>query len=1227
MIFRKCVPAGLILVLLLVGCSRQEKKTLPEIASATQLNAPEYCIGLPTGAAAMSVGESFFAKAKKIYVNSHSDAYVAVSSGKIDAYLYDRHCLEHIVKKHPELALLPEKIADENIVVGITPSRAELLPRVNAFIDQYRADGTYQAMYERWITGDNPAMPQLAVPPKPALTIRVGTCGLEAPMSYYGSDGKLLGFDAEFIQRLGLALNARVEITAMTYDALIPAAESGKLDLLIASLNDTPERRKFMLLSQPYIDSAICLVLKKDRLEKAKSELDAFSGQAIASLAGTVFDLHIDRRISNVKHQYFNDLNSMLLALRSGKVAAVGVDEPVGRLMAARFPEFEMVPEAICVDQYGFAICKGNPLTAKASSVVRKLKTDGTLQEMQQRWFSAGKEEKSLPVLSYRPDFDGSGGVLRFHHDNVNVPMSYVGQDNISLGFDVELAARIAYELNMVFKPTPCGFSSLLETLMVGKTDMVGGAMSITPERQHTVDFTDGYYTGGIYLLRRKEPAAGGEISLAGKRVGVLTGSVGELYIERSQPAALPSSFDTFSDAVSALRSGKLEYVLGSYTSMLNYTLHDQALMLLPDKLSTDANAIAVKKGNRQLLEKLNGVLENFRRQGLLQQLEKRWLRSSLTPYEIPDLPARGADAPLLRVGIAADREPICFLYEGRFAGLDWELIERIAYELGMRVEYQNMKFSGLLAALQSGKVDLVIANMTHTAERAQKVDFTLDYFCNPQTLLTRKELHGQEQSDWDLLTGKKIGVLTGSVFDQLQQTLLPDTIPEYYDSYPDMVLAVQTGKLAGLIVDDPLGRVTVARQPGLHILKKPLADTDYAFAFAKQNTELCAKINRVLQEMKQDGTWKRLEEIWFGGDDKAKAPPELFQSGTQGVLRVVVEPTMEPFSYLKDGKLAGYDLDMLNLIAQKLDLSLEVSATSFSAIIPAVISGKADLAASGLCVTAERAQNVLFSDPNYQGKIVLVVSEQLQDGKPQSQSSVRVFLGKLRQSFHSTFLLEARYKLVLKGLWVTILVSLCAILLGTLLGFLVCLLRRSQHKIASIPAKVYIRCLQGTPILVLLMLMYYVVFGHFDANAILIAILSFAMNFAAYSAEMFRTGIAALDHGQIEAAQALGFQRLQVLRRIILPQAARHVLPVFKGEVISTVKMTSVVGYIAIQDLTKVSDIIRSRTYEAFFPLIATALIYFTFSGLLTSLLSLLERKIDPAQRKRVLRGVEVKA
>ena len=156
-----------------------------------------------------------------------------------------------------------------------------------------------------------------------------------------------------------------------------------------------------------------------------------------------------------------------------------------------------------------------------------------------------------------------------------------------------------------------------------------------------------------------------------------------------------------------------------------------------------------------------------------------------------------------------------------------------------------------------------------------------------------------------------------------------------------------------------------------------------------------------------------------------------------------------------------------------------------------------------------------------------------------------------------------------------------------------------------------------------LLMILYYIVFGSTDINAILVAVVGFSMNFAAYVSEMMRTGIDAVDPGQHEAAYALGFNRLQVFAKIIFPQAARHTLPVFKGEFISMLKMTSIVGYIAIQDLTKMSDIIRSRTYEAFFPLIATALIYFVIAYGMTYLLSLVEISVDPKRRKRIVKGV----
>ena len=152
----------------------------------------------------------------------------------------------------------------------------------------------------------------------------------------------------------------------------------------------------------------------------------------------------------------------------------------------------------------------------------------------------------------------------------------------------------------------------------------------------------------------------------------------------------------------------------------------------------------------------------------------------------------------------------------------------------------------------------------------------------------------------------------------------------------------------------------------------------------------------------------------------------------------------------------------------------------------------------------------------------------------------------------------------------------------------------------------------------VLLMIMFYIVFARTSISGVWVAVIGFGMNFGAYVSEMIRTGILAVDKGQMEAALALGYTKSRAFMKIVLPQAARHFLPVFQGEFISLVKMTSVVGYIAIQDLTKAGDIIRSRTYEAFFPLIAIAIVYFVIAWLLTRVLVALQNRFDPKRRRK---------
>ena len=228
-------------------------------------------------------------------------------------------------------------------------------------------------------------------------------------------------------------------------------------------------------------------------------------------------------------------------------------------------------------------------------------------------------------------------------------------------------------------------------------------------------------------------------------------------------------------------------------------------------------------------------------------------------------------------------------------------------------------------------------------------------------------------------------------------------------------------------------------------------------------------------------------------------------------------------------------------------------------------------------------------------------------------------FLNSLADSFINNLIAEQRYRMILDGLQITLIITFCSAILGTLLGGLVCWMRMSRRQWLQKVAKVYIDIMRGTPVLVVLMLMYYVIMAPMEATGIVVAIVTFGMNAAAYIGEMLRSGIEGIDKGQTEAGLALGYTPRQTFFKIVLPQVVKAVMPVYEGEIISLLKGTSIVGYIAVADMTRASDLIRSRTFDAFFPLIITAIIYFFMAWLIGRLLTALVNK----QRKKALAAV----
>lgn len=459
-----------------------------------------------------------------------------------------------------------------------------------------------------------------------------------------------------------------------------------------------------------------------------------------------------------------------------------------------------------------------------------------------------------------------------------------------------------------------------------------------------------------------------------------------------------------------------------------------------------------------------------------------------------------------------------------------------------------------------------------------------------------------------------RIGVMTGSTGEAIARSRFPKARLKSFDDIMDAVAALLSGQLDAIVTAYPTAIQVAKTNPELWRLQEPLDNEDTAIAVRKDEGELLSQLNRIILELKDDGTLESMKKRWFKTDRTPYQELSLDIPTSGKPLRVGVSATREPFSFIdKDGRISGHDGELARIIAVKLRRPLEFSDMKFMALIPALQSGKVDLVVTGMTATDERRKKVDFTNPYFANAQVLLVKKTVQ-----KEGGAGRLAAKIQDGFRSNIIDDKRYLLLWDGLKTTIVISLAAAIFGTLLGALVCSMRMSTRSMFRIPAQIYISILRGAPVLVLLMLIFYVVFAAIDIDPVLVAIVAFGLNFAAYGAEIFRTGIESIDKGQTEAGIAMGFTRRSTFLHIVLPQTIQRILPVYKGEFISLVKMTSIVGYIAVQDLTKASDIIRSRTFDAFFPIVMVAILYLALSWLLMQGLRQLERATDPQWRRK---------
>lgn len=718
-----------------------------------------------------------------------------------------------------------------------------------------------------------------------------------------------------------------------------------------------------------------------------------------------------------------------------------------------------------------------------------------------------------------------------------------------------------------------------------------------------------------------------------GRKIGVLTGTPTEDLAKTEFPDSELLYFSSYPDLNAALLAGKIDAYIGDEPNLKTIHAEQPEIDFIREKITEAEYSFAFRKDDPDsaaLCAEFNAFLAEKFADGTMQEIEDIWLGVD-EDKKVVDMEGLSGEKGSITIVTTSSDMPWSYIKDGKNVGYDIDLVTRFCREKGYALEILDVDFSGRIPAVQSGRADFS-TDMNATPERREQALFSDPTSYGGYVLaVPAKELaqEGQENgtaecvpefTEFSDLKGKTVSMLVGAPFEELVKSKAPGVGSfSYFNNMADILLALKDGKTDACLNNNAIAELAVNRDPELALFPEPLKEGTFGIAFAKDDERLAgwqAAYDSIPEETK-----KELWEKWTGLDDSVKTVPKQDWPGTNGTVQVAACDALEPMSYAGEGgELIGFDIEMILLMAKEMDVHVEFVGMEFASVLSYVQSGKALMGAGSIIVTDERREAVDFIE-YYPASFVLIVRA------AEAEAENKGFIARTCESFEKTFIREARWKLFLQGIGTTILITVLSIIFGTALGFLLYMVCRNGNRAANLIAGLFVWLVQGMPVVVLLMILYYIIFAKTSISGTAVAVVAFTLVFGAGVFGMLRTGVGAIDKGQSEAALALGYGDLRSFFRIILPQAVPHFLPVYKGEVVALIKATAIVGYIAVQDLTKMGDIVRGRTYEAFFPLIAVAVIYFILGWLLTFIVSRIEVSVDPKQRKRenILKGVEI--
>ena len=705
---------------------------------------------------------------------------------------------------------------------------------------------------------------------------------------------------------------------------------------------------------------------------------------------------------------------------------------------------------------------------------------------------------------------------------------------------------------------------------------------------------------------------------LNGKKFGLVTGSpFAEIIESKVSDVDEYLYFSSIPDMALALKAGKIDAFITGDTVADTMINQDEGLAAFPIPFGELEYAYALPK-NDPMTKKWKAACDKVGDERI-QELYEIWTGSDESKKVLPEQSWAGANG-IVRVASGDNVPPASYAADnGRLEGLEIAILLEMAEELDVHLEFTGMELSSIMTELQVGKADIANSCLAATEDRRQMLDL-ITYRKGSYVLVVRAKENAvtePELKTFDDLSGKTVAMLTGAPFEELVREKNPDVGDMmYFSTTADMQLALKAGKIDAFVTNNAVAAMTANQDSALAEFPESLGDSYYGFAFKKgdpMRDEWQAAYDS-LDKAHINELW----DIWLGTDESRKVLPAQDWSGANGTVKVASCDSLPPMSYVGDnGELMGFDIAVMLEMAKEMDIHLQLTGLEFSGLMAEVQSGKAQVGNGSIIITEERSQLVDFV-PYHEASFMLVVRAA---GTTAEQSSIA---DSLKASFERTFITDSRWKMILLGLVRTVVMAVCSGSLGTLLGFGLMFLRHKNNTVINKLIAIYSSLITGIPVVVILMVMYYIVFGSLDVPALIVAVIGFTIIFGARAYGLIYNAVTAVDGGQREAALALGYSEKLAFRRVILPQSRSIYLPTLKTQFVMLIKETSVAGYITVLEMTRAVDLVRSRTMEAFFPLITAAMIYYILTRLLTKIITSAEKALSKRHEQRKIKGVD---